>query len=110
MLHIADVTAAAVERSGCVRVGLLGTRATTDLASSIYAGRLRAAGVEVSGPAEKSEKGAFCKAAAQSSVFSGSSHVCRHVQRDVIGGRMRPAPSGARAGRGGAAGAARHRP
>ena len=53
MLHIADVTAAAVARSGCVRVGLLGTRTTTDLASSIYAGRLRAVGVEVNAPAGK---------------------------------------------------------
>ena len=68
MLHIADVTAAVVARSGCMRVGLLGTRATTDLASSIYAGRLRAAGVEVSGPAGKIWNGRLSQSSR--SVFS----------------------------------------
>ena len=47
VLHIADCTAGAVAGAGVKKVGLLGTRNTTDEEESIYIGRLRERGVEV---------------------------------------------------------------
>lgn len=49
-LHIADATAAAIERAGVASVALLGTRYTME--QDFYRGRLEAAGLEVRIPTE----------------------------------------------------------
>jgi aspartate racemase len=50
VIHIADATAAAIERAGLDRVGLLGTRFTMEM--DFFTGRLAARGIQVDIPGE----------------------------------------------------------